>query len=84
MITGVNGALGVIVTGFFITFVLDRVGRKPPLIWGAIGMAVSLAIEAAINAKWGGSNAHNPAAQKTGIAFIIVRHFSLYEQGIRW
>lgn len=36
-------------------------------------MAISLSIEAAINAKWGGENAHNPAAQRTGIAFIIVR-----------
>jgi predicted MFS family arabinose efflux permease len=34
MITGINGALGVVVTGLFITFILDRVGRKPPLIFG--------------------------------------------------
>ncbi|KAG8817747.1 hypothetical protein FRC17_011118, partial [Serendipita sp. 399] len=71
MITGINGALGVIVTGVFITFILDRVGRKPPLIFGAIGMAVCLAIEAAINAKWGGEHSTNRAAQQAGIAFII-------------
>ena len=74
LITGINGALGVVVTGIFITFILDRVGRKSPLIFGAIGMAVCLAIEAAINAKWGGENANNPAAQRAGIAFIIVSH----------
>lgn len=71
-ITGINGVLGVIVTGLFITFVLDRIGRKPPLMFGAIGLAICLAIEAGINAKWGNENAHNPVAQKAGIAFIIV------------
>jgi hypothetical protein len=36
-------------------------------------MAISLAIEAAINAKWGGTNSTNHAAQTAGVAFIIVR-----------
>ncbi|KAJ7157587.1 general substrate transporter [Mycena crocata] len=72
MITGINGALGAIVTFIFIYFVLDRVGRKPPLIFGAIGMSISLAIEAAINAKWGGTTSHNAAAQTAGVAFIIL------------
>lgn len=72
-ITGINGVLGVVVTGLFITFILDRIGRKPPLMFGAIGLAICLAIEAAITAKWGAENARNPAAQKAGIAFIIVR-----------
>ncbi|CCA73450.1 related to sugar transport protein STP1 [Serendipita indica DSM 11827] len=67
-----NGALGTIVTGLFIAVILDRVGRKPPLIVGGIGMAICLAIEAAINAKWGGENANNRAAQQAGIAFIII------------
>jgi hypothetical protein len=34
MITGINGALGAVVTIIFIYFFLDRVGRKPPLILG--------------------------------------------------
>jgi hypothetical protein len=36
-------------------------------------MAISLAVEAAINAKWGGVNSTNHAAQTAGVAFIIVR-----------
>ncbi|KAJ7195653.1 general substrate transporter [Mycena pura] len=72
MITGINGALGAVVILIFIYFILDRVGRKPPLILGALGMAVSLAIEAAINAKWGGVNSTNHAAQTAGVAFIII------------
>lgn len=34
MITGINGALGTVVTLAFIAFFLDRVGRKPPLVFG--------------------------------------------------
>jgi hypothetical protein len=74
LITGIDGTLSVIITGLFITFILDRVGRKKPLIFGGIGMAVCLAFEAAINAKWGGKDAHNPIAQQAGVAFIIVCH----------
>ncbi|KAJ7646478.1 general substrate transporter [Roridomyces roridus] len=72
MITGINGALGAITTIIFIFFFLDRIGRKPPLVVGAVGMAVSLAVEAAINAKWGGVDSHNTAAQTAGVAFIII------------
>ncbi|EJD39501.1 general substrate transporter [Auricularia subglabra TFB-10046 SS5] len=71
LIQGINGALGAVVLMFFITFVIDRVGRKPPLVIGSLGMAASLAIEAAINRHYGvGSD--NVAAQRTGVAFIIL------------
>ncbi|KAJ6561696.1 general substrate transporter [Mycena capillaripes] len=72
LITGINGALGAIVTIIFIYFFLDRIGRKPPLIFGAVGMAISLAVEAAINAKWGGVDSTNHPAQTAGVAFIIL------------
>ncbi|KAJ7224848.1 general substrate transporter [Mycena haematopus] len=72
MITGINGALGAITTIIFIFFFLDRIGRKPPLYFGAIGMAISLAVEAAINAKWGGVDSTNHPAQTAGVAFIII------------
>jgi len=72
LITGINGLLGNIVTAFFVYFILDRVGRKPPLLWGAVGMTISLAIEAAINAKFPGDTSTNRAAQQAGIAFIIL------------
>ncbi|KAJ7865183.1 general substrate transporter [Mycena olivaceomarginata] len=72
MITRINGALGAVVTIIFIYFFLDRVGRKPPLILGSLGMAISLAVEAAINAKWGGVDSINHPAQTAGVAFIII------------
>ncbi|CCO26567.1 High-affinity glucose transporter [Rhizoctonia solani AG-1 IB] len=72
LITGVNNALGQIVTFVFIYFILDRVGRRLPLIIGAFGMAGCLAIEAAINAKFPGETSKNVAAQRAGVAFIIL------------
>jgi hypothetical protein len=45
-------------------------------------MAISLAVEAAINAKWGGVDSTNHPAQTAGVAFIIV-HIRLYfDQGL--
>jgi len=70
LITGINGLLGTVVTFTFISLFLDRFGRKPPLIIGAIGMVISLSVEAAINARF--ASGSNPAAQKAGVAFIII------------
>jgi len=72
LITGINGALGQIVTLAFIYFVLDRVGRRLPLIVGAFGMAACLSIEAAINARFPGETTTNKSAQQAGVAFIIL------------
>ncbi|CAE6424644.1 unnamed protein product [Rhizoctonia solani] len=72
LITGINNALGQIVTFVFIYYILDRVGRRLPLIIGAFGMAGCLAIEAAINAKFPGETSKNVAAQQAGVAFIIL------------
>ncbi|KAF8680993.1 General substrate transporter [Rhizoctonia solani] len=72
LITGISGVLGQIVTFVFIYCILDRVGRRLPLIIGAFGMAGCLAIEAAINAKFPGEASNNTAAQRAGVAFIIL------------
>ncbi|KEP54954.1 putative MFS sugar transporter [Rhizoctonia solani 123E] len=72
LITGINNLLGQVVTFLFIYFILDRVGRRLPLIIGAFGMAGCLAIEAAINAKFPGETSDNKVAQQTGVAFIIL------------
>jgi sugar porter (SP) family MFS transporter len=72
MLTGINGALGTVVTFTFISLILDRVGRKKPLIFGAFGMVACLSIEAAINAVYPGETSTNVAAQTAGVAFIFL------------
>jgi hypothetical protein len=38
---------------FFIIFLVDRVGRKKPLLFGSFMLAACLAVETAINAQVG-------------------------------
>lgn len=42
------GALTVVVTVVMILWVVDRVGRRRPLMWGAVGMALSMLVLAAM------------------------------------
>jgi hypothetical protein len=60
LINGISGLWGLIVTFCFITFLVDRIGRRRPLIFGGFAMAVCLAWQAGIGslfAKPGFSNA---------------------------
>ncbi|KAG7089023.1 hypothetical protein E1B28_010734 [Marasmius oreades] len=68
LIQGIYGAVGPIANIFFITLVLDRVGRKKPLMFGA-GMFVALfsviaAILATNPVEDGATSAADPAAQR--------------------
>lgn len=49
---GIYGAWGLVVTAIFIHFVVDRLGRRPPLIFGAFLMAVCLAWQAGIGSQF--------------------------------
>lgn len=62
-------------------FLLDRVGRKPPLIFGSIGNACSHFIVAGLIGKYQGKWDDHPAAAWTGVAFILYFMFSF---GIGW
>lgn len=57
-------------TGFvdliFIVFMIDRVGRRKPLIWGTIGIMIALICEAAINSQI------KPDAPQTGLSYAGV------------
>jgi len=87
MLTGINGALGAIVTFSFIALVIDRIGRKKPLIFGALGMAASLGAEAAINALYPATTTDtNTTAQTAGVAllFSYAAFFNLSFGPVSW
>lgn len=50
--TGIYGAWGLVITAIFIHFIVDKLGRRPPLIYGAFAMAICLAWQAAIGAQF--------------------------------
>ncbi|KAF9259393.1 sugar transporter, partial [Marasmius fiardii PR-910] len=90
LIQGIYGAVGPIANIFFITLILDRVGRKKPLMFGA-GMFVALfSVVAAILAtnpvEDGATSAADPAAQRAGIAMIFLTSiiFSLSFGPVSW
>ncbi|KAF8072066.1 general substrate transporter [Lyophyllum atratum] len=73
LVQGIYGAIGPIANLFFIIFVLDRVGRKKPLMFGAASFVATFSILAAIVAT-NPPDAPNPntAAQRAGIAMIFL------------
>lgn len=62
-------------------FLLDRVGRKPPLLIGSIGNMCAHSIVAGLIGKYNGKWDQHPQAAWAGVAFIFVFMFSF---GIGW
>lgn len=77
LVAGIYNCLGPVVNLIFIVFLLDRVGRRKPMMFGAIAISVALTCEAAISSV-------NPDGQKFGYSvagvffiFCITIIFSL-------
>ncbi|KAK1140751.1 hypothetical protein N8T08_009952 [Aspergillus melleus] len=51
LVTGIYNVVGPLANLIFITFFLDRVGRKKPLLFGAAAITVALVCEAALNSQ---------------------------------
>ncbi|CAG7976575.1 unnamed protein product [Penicillium salamii] len=69
--TGIYGIITCVCT-LPALFFIDRVGRRPLLITGAIGTCISLVIVSAILGKYGSSLVDHKSAGWTGIAFIYI------------
>lgn len=84
LVAGIYNCVGPIANAIFIFFILDRVGRKKPLIFGAIGISVALICEAALNSQ-------NPEGTKHGLSiggvffiFLVSVIFSFSFGPISW
>ncbi|KAF2194256.1 general substrate transporter [Zopfia rhizophila CBS 207.26] len=51
LVTGIYNCVGPIANFFFITLVLDRVGRRRPLLWGTVGITIALICEAVVGSQ---------------------------------
>jgi len=90
LVQGIYGAVGPITNFFFITLILDTVGRKRPLMFGAGGITILYSILTAIVASFppevnGEPNTH-VSAQRAGIAMIFMTSiiFSLSFGPVSW
>lgn len=84
LVAGIYNCVGPVTNLIFIFFLLDRVGRKKPLLFGAAGITLALICEAAVNAP-------NPNGTKTGLSiagvffiFLVSVIFSLSFGPISW
>ncbi|KAH9856650.1 general substrate transporter [Lenzites betulinus] len=86
LVQGIYGAVGPITNFFFITLILDTVGRKKPLLFGAGSFVVTYSILTAIVASFPPDQSTNLSAQRAGIAMIFMTSifFSLSFGPVSW
>ncbi|OJD40527.1 mfs sugar transporter [Diplodia corticola] len=84
LVTGIYNCVGPLCNLVFITFFLDRFGRKKPLIFGSAAITLALICEAILNAK-------NPNARSEGLSiggvffiFLVTCIFSFSFGPISW
>lgn len=85
LVAGIYNCVGPLANLFFIVFLIDRVGRRKPLIWGTVGIAIALICEAVVNSQI------NPDAPSHGLSiagvfflFCVTVIFSLSWGPISW
>ncbi|KAL5361659.1 general substrate transporter [Aspergillus floccosus] len=84
LVTGIYNVVGPLSNFIFITFFLDRVGRRRPLLFGAVGITIALICEGALNSQ-------NLDGTKTGYSiggvfflFSVTVLFSVSFGSISW
>lgn len=85
LVAGIYNCVGPLANLFFIVFLIDRVGRRKPLIWGTVAIAIALVCEAVVNSQI------NPDAPSQGLSiagvfflFCVTVIFSLSWGPISW
>jgi MFS family permease len=69
LVTGIYNCVGPLANLIFITTMLDRVGRRRPLLFGAVGITIALLLEAIVNSQ--NEDASREGLSIAGVAFIF-------------
>ncbi|XP_014556439.1 hypothetical protein COCVIDRAFT_37930 [Bipolaris victoriae FI3] len=73
LVTAFYNLVGPICNLFFIVFILDRVGRKKPLLFGTIGISIALICEAIIGSQVeGATGSRRDSLSGAGIFFLFL------------
>lgn len=84
LVAGIYNCVGPIANAIFICFILDRVGRKKPLLLGAAGITIALICEAAINSQNPDGTRHGLSIAGVFFLFLVSVIFSLSFGPISW
>ncbi|KAF2262125.1 general substrate transporter [Lojkania enalia] len=87
LVSGIYNVVGPIFNLFFIILILDRVGRRKPLLFGTIGITIALICEAAIGSqveKATGSRQHSLSIAGVFFLFCVSCIFSCSFGPISW
>lgn len=84
LVAGIYNCVGPIANAIFIFFILDRVGRKKPLIFGAIGISIALICEAALNSQNPNGTKHGLSIGGVFFIFLVSVIFSFSFGPISW
>jgi MFS family permease len=84
LVAGIYNIVGPITNFIFITFFLDRVGRKRPLIYGAAGITICLIIQAALSSQNLDGTRHGFSIGSVFFLFLVSIIFSMSFGPISW
>ncbi|EME41417.1 hypothetical protein DOTSEDRAFT_156254 [Dothistroma septosporum NZE10] len=84
LVAGIYNCVGPIANAIFIFFVLDRVGRRKPLLFGAVGITIALICEAVINSQNQDGSRHGLSIAGVFLLFLVSVMFSLSFGPISW
>lgn len=85
LVAGIYNCLGPLANLVFIVFIIDRVGRRRPLLWGTVAIAVALICESAINSRIDPANPdHNLSIGGVFFIFCVTVIFSWSWGPISW
>ncbi|KAJ4357025.1 hypothetical protein N0V95_002831 [Ascochyta clinopodiicola] len=73
LVTSIYNIVGPIFNLIFITFILDRVGRRKPLLIGTIGISIALICEAAVGSQIeGATGSRKKGLSAAGVFFLFL------------
>ncbi|BCS21906.1 sugar porter family MFS transporter [Aspergillus puulaauensis] len=84
LVTGIYNVVGPLANLVFIVFLLDRVGRRRPLIFGAAGITLALVCEAAINSQNEDGTRHGYSVGGVFLFFCVTVIFSFSFGPVSW
>jgi sugar porter (SP) family MFS transporter len=84
LVAGIYNCVGPLANLIFIVFILDRVGRRKPLLFGTIGITIALICEAAINSQNPDGDKHGLSIAGVFFLFSVSVIFSLSFGPISW